>query len=188
MSTYRMVPLRYSSSHLPFMSVWLLLLLAVPCLLQAQGIESVRTGARVRVSLEGPHHPRVTGALLARDDDSLRVRPDTGLSVKAIALEHVRGLEVSAGRKSSAGSGALIGFLVGAPAGVISGATCDCGNRAGAVVVLGAITGGLGAGLGAIIGAVEKHDVWRVVPLPGPRGQVADGIQVSARMRVRLGP
>jgi hypothetical protein len=48
---------------------------------------------------------------------------------------------------------------------VVSGATCDCGNRGAAVVLLGAITGGLGAAIGAALGATGHHEAWEVVRL-----------------------
>jgi hypothetical protein len=129
---------------------------------QGQGVESVRRGARIRLAMDGG---RTTGILAERVRDTLWVRVDHSDTVRAVPLSRVRGLEVSRERRNNAGRMALAGLVIGSVPGVVSGATCDCGNRAAAVVLLGGITAGLGAAIGAALGATGHHDVWEMVPL-----------------------
>lgn len=129
---------------------------------QGQGVESVRRGARVRLAVDGG---RMTGILAERVRDTLWVRFDQSDTVRVVPLARVRRLEVSRERRSNAGRMALAGLVIGSVPGVVSGATCDCGNRGAAVVLLGAITGGLGAAIGAALGATGHHEAWEVVRL-----------------------
>jgi len=150
---------------------------------QGQGVESVRQDARVRLAADGE---RMTGTLVERGRDTLWVRFDQTDTVSAVPLARLRRLEVSRERRSNAGRMALAGFVVGAVPGVVSGATCDCGNRAAAVLLLGAITGGLGAAIGAVLGATSHHDVWEVVPLAVAAASGSPALGVTALLRLRL--
>ena len=149
---------------------------------QGQGVESVREGARVRLSADGEP---VTGTLAERGQDTLWVRLDQADTAHAVPLAQVHHLEVSREWRSNAGRGALAGFLVGAIPGVVSGATCDCGNPGAAVLLLGAFTGGIGAALGAVLGATSHHDVWEVVPLATAASSHLV-VGVTATLRPRL--
>jgi len=150
---------------------------------RGQGVESVRQGARVRVAADGE---RMTGTLAERGQDTLWVRLDHADAVRAVPLAGVQRLEVSREWRSNAGRGALAGFVVGAIPGVVSGATCDCGNRGAAVLLLGAFTGGIGAAIGAVLGATSHHDVWEVVPVAVTAASSHPTLGVTATLRLRL--
>lgn len=150
---------------------------------QGQGVESVREGARVRLAADGE---RMTGTLVERGRDTLWVGFDHADAVRAVPLAGVQRLEVSRERRSNAGRGALAGFVVGAIPGVVSGATCDCGNRGTAVLLLGAFTGGIGAAIGAVLGATSHHDVWEVVPVAAAASNhLVVGVTATFRPRLR---
>jgi hypothetical protein len=153
---------------------------AIPA--HAQGVESVRRGARVRVEVEGEQR---TGVLEERGPDTLWVRFNRTDTVP-IPLARVQRLEVSRERRSNAGQMAVVGLMIGIVPGVVAGATCDCGEPGLAALVFGAATGGLGAALGAGLGATGKHDVWEVVPLVMPAENAPPVVGIRTVIRVRL--
>jgi hypothetical protein len=81
-------------------------------------------------------------------------------------------LDISTGRKSNAGTGALTGSLLGAGLGAFAlgtSAVCrDEGVGTTCAVVGGAAGGVAGLLIGAIIGAASKSDRWQAVPLDAP--------------------
>jgi len=106
-----------------------------------------------------------------------------------LSLENVTSLEVSQGRRSRAGEGAMIGSGVGLATGLLAGAIVDHAIRSypeyqdannNAVVLLGAIGLAGGLGIGAMIGAMSKGESWhrlslarlRVSALPDSRSPV----------------
>jgi hypothetical protein len=87
-----------------------------------------------------------------------------------IWLGSVQSIDVYQGRKSASGTGAGLGFLVGAVGGVaaVRGMSCimGCTEVSTGGYAAGAALGGLvGAGLGALIGAFITWDDWERVPV-----------------------
>ena len=130
--------------------------------LAAQGPLAVTPGQRVRLTFDGGRH-RVAGVVVSQDSDAIAVRPypdDAGL---VIAQSRLTAVEVSTGRHSNAGTGALIGLVGGGLLGAAAGASCEdewlCpGPAAGAASV-----GLLGAALGGLIGAFSHSETWQPV-------------------------
>jgi hypothetical protein len=188
----------------------LALLIVLPIVpLQAQ-VAAPDSGIRVRVTFsEAGASRQVTGTLIFLDADSLAVRvaaPSTGSTTRTapatqpvlLARSQVTRLEVSTGRHSSAGMGALIGAGIGIVGGVAVGLAGQCnGNEVGWTFCLdsqgytvgfGAVFGALGAGLGAIVGALTHHETWRSVEQPPAVGIILhpEGDRVAAGLSIRF--
>jgi len=164
------------------LTMFVALLSATPLAAQDASPDS---GIRVRVTYaEAGTIRKVTGTLEFLDADSLAVlvadsSPDSATNTDPaahpvpLARSQVTRLEVSTGRHSSAGMGALIGAGIGVVGGVALGVAGQCNgdevgwaycfDSQGYTVGLGAVFGALGAGLGAVIGALTHHETWRSV-------------------------
>jgi hypothetical protein len=169
-------------------SIGLVLSFALPmATLHAQSV-APDSGARVRIHVTDAQKSRVvTGTLLSQDADSVTLleeaRTDpvaassrfgppgsrvTGGRRISILRPQISRLEVSTGRHSSAGAGALIGGVIGVTGGTVLGVAnlCSssdsflCFESPGQVVALAVVTGILGAGIGAIAGAFVHHEKW----------------------------
>jgi hypothetical protein len=117
----------------------------------------------------------VQGDLLRLSEDSLYILPAGGVDTLAFATGAIDRLEVSRGRRSNAGKGALLGLAIGAGAGLVFGALAsaeECSGFGctevgpGEVVAVMALFGATGAGLGALIGAASHSERWEQVPRP----------------------
>jgi len=132
---------------------------------------TLQPGQRVRVT--------VPSRDLHKHEDTFReIRGDI-LVLESMwsPLPEVTRLDVYRGRKSAAGTGALIGAAVGFTLGAIGGAAMcsdpffDCEPVAGAVL-MGTLTGALASGLGALVGLAIQSDRWDEVPLDRVRVSV----------------
>jgi hypothetical protein len=174
------------------MSIRALLVALAKVLLTSLGMAQVRAGApdsgplvRVTVSDKGSTH-RTTGILTFQDADSIALlvqlpaRGDSDAQprtkVVAISRSAITAWEISAGRRSSARTGARIGSGVGLGIGILvvtsskcsgsgEGGRIDCPFASGHNTAVMVGFSALGAGLGAILGAASSHEVWR--PLSG---------------------
>jgi len=134
-----------------------------PCV-AAQGTLPITAGQRVRLTLDGGR-PSVVGLLVAQDGDSLRVQPYPDSALVGVHRAGVTSIEVSEGRHGHAGSGALVGLLVGGALGAVAGASCSgeflCFGAGGSAVLVGAG----GAAFGALVGVFTRSERWeRVYP------------------------
>lgn len=158
----------------------LALALGLPAPLPAQTVDSLATGARVRIRQPAYGPGWLAGRLVSPAADSaviaLAGRPDT----VRFATDSLPPFEVSLGLRSSAGKGALVGLGVGAGTGLILGilaAAEDCTGfcvvDVGPVEIAGvsALLGGVGAGIGAVVGSLIRTERWRRVR-PPTRGGV----------------
>jgi len=118
----------------------------------------------------------------------------TNAGESAIALDSVRRLDVSRGRGSHVGSGALAGLLLGIPTGAIVGAVlgsqlmvgeggggADVGAAVGAALV-----GASGLVIGTVVGALTKTERWEEVPLDRLRVSFAprrEGVALGLSIR-----
>ena len=148
--------------------------LCSPVAAAMQAKTPLHVGGKVRYKLDRPRADWRQGELSALDTDTLRLVGSDG-GGHAVATPQIRALQVSSGRRSNAGQGAMIGGIVGATLGLvlgISAATDKCTGlcyvRDGAqeVVVATGMLGGVGAGLGALIGLTSHRDRWVEVPPP----------------------
>ena len=160
---------------------------------------------RQRRSLLGPP-PQICGSVVAMRADTLVVKIQGSDAPTAFPVSSVTKLEVSRGKKSNAGRGALIGGTALAalalglsigdmgrecpppePGNPFSGFWCE-ETDIGDVFAATLLCGGLGAGLGALIGWAGKSDRWEEVPLDGLRvsltPQGRDRLTVSVSLRL----
>ncbi len=187
-------------------AVWvyaLLLMITGEALAQGE-TTPVPIGARVRVSLRTPLAPqshllreRIIGSLMNLEGDRVIVSEKGGPGL-SIPIESVRAFEVSRGRKSGAGRGAVIGLLSGAAGGIGAGLIV-CGNGeceysssdytplvAGVLGIGGAL---FGAGVGALVGGRIHSDRWESIPLEdlrvglGTSGGRVTCVRLSAAFR-----
>lgn len=159
-------------------------LLSLASLLPASGLvaqEAIQPGARVRVTAAGVLRP-VTGTIFSVDSASITLRDAEGRAGQVIRFESVQMMEVARGSRSHAGTGALIGTLVGGAFGVwfSIGYFSDPdspGTTSGIATVI-AVTSAAGAALGGIVGLAIRSPRWeetsvpRVSLMPRPGGFV----------------
>ncbi len=143
-------------------------------------LESVTPGNRIRVSaleyfkkikISRPSRKiaRVVGTVVAANADTLFLRIDKQVEPLKVPLSSLKKIEVSRGKKSRAGKGALIGFLIGfataeafcahiryEDSGTMGANPWDCG------LVIGGPAGGV---IGAVMGAAINGGRWEEVPL-----------------------
>ena len=152
----------------------LILSLGLPASMAGQAADSPEIGARVRVRLPGHGAGWLQGHLAMLSADSAAIAlTETPDSVR-FATASAERVEVSQGRHSHAGKGAVVGLGVGAATGLILGLAASAepcedlcmyevgpGEIAGATVMLGAV----GAGIGALIGSFSHGERWKRVDL-----------------------
>jgi len=146
----------------------LTLLVVLPCVvLRAQGPWPVGLGQRVRVTTDsGPW----IGTLVHQDTSGLTLH-GPGLSDSSavtIPLDRVRQLEISVGRQSNAGKGALIGFGLGAATGLALGIGCASSDSlfqctGGQVIQATVVIGLVGAGVGGLLGLASSSERWEKI-------------------------
>jgi len=149
--------------------------------LAAQGREPLPPGQRIRVVSKEPGGQGLTGRLLAIDDETLLVKVLGRAEPLRLRRSSVERLEVSRGRRSHAGTGALIGGVsLGIPfvalAAVVASAAPGGHCESGCVILGGFVFGAtIGAPIGALIGSAFGSERWERVPVsvavaPQPRG------------------
>ena len=148
----------------------LTLLLVLPfVVLRAQGPWPAGIGQRVRVTMDSGTGAWI-GTLVRRDSTSMTLH-GPGLSDSSavtLPLDRVRQLEMSVGRQSNAGKGALIGFGVGAATGLAVGIGCASSDTlfqcsGGDVVEATVVFGFIGAGVGGLVGLASSSERWEKV-------------------------
>jgi len=164
-------------------SILNVIIFSVPLVAQQQRLpESLLPGNRVRVTAPqffqkikiskfSRKKSRLVGTVVAANADTLFFKVDNQPEplIMSVPFASLNRLEVSRGKKSKIGSGAGVGFLIGAIAGAAIGYIADEeGNdlppEHAALVVAGpgAILGIL---IGAGIGSRMRGDSWEEVPL-----------------------
>lgn len=152
-------------------------MLSGPLAAQTMPSQTIPRGTRIRVSLKASPGRVLFGSVDRLKNDRLSWRPD-GDTIITLALNAISTLEISNGRHSRAGKGALIG---GVSLGILSLTTF--GMMAAApegdwmrleggwrdALLLSAAGTAAGAGAGAIIGSMFHSEDWQEVPLGGVR-------------------
>lgn len=145
-----------------------LLLLTALSPVSAQQRSSLEPGARVRLSAATAGIRKHVGTLQAVELDTLVV------DSLRVPIAIITQLEISRGRRSKAGRGALIGAGGGAVAGGIVGYLVGnlcysnpsgSGCRAGVTALGAGVGSAVGAGIGALIGRSATSDRWEVLLL-----------------------
>ena len=139
--------------------------LAVAQPLKAQE-PSIEPGARVRIKASSLFPQPIVGMLESVHDSTLVFRSGQTAPLE-IRFSQIERLEVSQGKKSNAGTGALVGGLIGTVVGAVVGLVIRQGAdvQADLPVITGAIGAGGGVLLGTIVGATNQSDRWVEVPL-----------------------
>ena len=159
-------------------AVWavglLILSVGLPTPMAGQAVDSLATGARVRVRLPGHGAGWLQGQFVMLSADSAAIAlSETPDSVR-FAMESAERVEVSEGRHSHAGKGALVGLGLGAGTGLILGLAVsaeECGEwcvievGTGEIAAVTVMLGAVGAGIGALIGSFSHGERWRRVDL-----------------------
>lgn len=143
--------------------------------LAAQRLDSLVSGARVRVTRQAPARS-VVGTVLHADSVELVVAPKRGGSTLTMRISEVQRVEVSLGSRPRAAAfrhGAGVGFLVGAGVGAVATSLairsdrrskCDCMISGTAVVgVLSVAFTGVTTLLGGALGVAGRerwHKTW----------------------------
>ena len=157
-------------AHLTLIALAMLATGRRPALGQEPTLDSLCSGARVRVT--APPLARTAGILLGLRGDSLVVLGAPSPDTLRFAVGSVRQLDVSMGARRRVGRGSLIGFATGYVVGGLIGlAAVDAGqpsssNLKGIGTFTGAMLGG-GAGLitGIVVG-LRPVEQWQSVSLP----------------------
>jgi len=155
---------------------------------RADELPSILPGSRVRVSSSTLASGSAIGSFVGVESESVVLGNAAGGSPFRVPLNTISKLEVSVGRRSQAGRGAMIGAAIGVTPGLLltfgdySSDVHGDGPSVAAVAAMGAAGGAL---LGAAIGWALKVDRWQVVE--GPVAGVAvvplrGGAAVSVRL------
>lgn len=118
-------------------------------------------GVRVRLALRDRPDRWLIGTVVGQTGDSLRLDERDSHAMLAVPTESLVALQVSGGRHSHAGLGALIGLAAGAAFGLLATAAEPAidTDAAGYAVVAG-IFGGMGAAAGALVGLAIRSESW----------------------------
>ena len=141
-------------------------------LIPADQLAAQADGTPIRLQTAARPGKWITGRAAGVTADSIGIVPLKHPDTLRYARGDLQRMDVSRGRKSYAGRGALIGTGVGLAIGVVVVATADwndCSDWEGLCEVAGAgivaLSTAGGAGAGAIIGAFSHHEKWKAVKL-----------------------
>ena len=180
--------MRISSPSLYAVSFAVLLVHLVP----SRAVSAQADGTPIRIQTTARPGKWITGRSAGITADSVRIIPDRTADTLRFDRRELGRLDVSQGRRSYAGRGALIGAGVGLVIGAAVVATADwdgCSDWeglcevAGAEIVALSIAGGAGAG--AIIGAFSHHEKWKEVRLE-PRISAGPAATLQLGLNVRF--
>ena len=130
----------------------------------AEGNDTVAVGTRVRVTPPEAGAEPLVGQVIAFEPGVVVMAEEGGVQ-RRVPLGSSSSLEVSAGTKSLAGRGAMIGAAIGVMPGLLMNVgdyNTDEGNPA-VVSIVGAATG---AAIGALVGLALKSEDWRPAKVP----------------------
>jgi len=169
-------------------SACVLVVLAIGARAHAGESAVVEVGSRVRVTSNSTA-PVSVGTVAAVEDDALVLRRAGEASTLRIPIGDLRRLEVSSGRRSQAGRGAMIGTAIGAMPGLLlsfGDYSEDVHGDGPSPVAVAAIGAAGGAAVGAAIGWAVKTERWvpaelkdATVTVAPIRGGVACALRIS---------
>jgi hypothetical protein len=147
------------------------LLLAPSVDVLAQRARPVAPGDRVRITAPSIVGERLVGTLAELRPEALLLEPEDSVEAVLLPLAAVNKLELSRGKGSKIGRGALAGGLFGAGVGLVVGIAAlgeDGGGfhiGVGEVIRGTLVLGGLGAGMGMLLEVAAPGERWETVPL-----------------------
>lgn len=138
-------------------------------------------GTPIRLQTAAKPGKWITGHAIGITDDSVGIIPEKSRDTLRYARADLHRMDVSVGRKSNAGRGAVKGAAILGGLGLAFGVICVASNEDGTLedsdwfgceggdVAIFALGGAAtGAALGALFGATAHHEVWQPVELrPG---------------------
>jgi hypothetical protein len=170
-------------------------LCVLPPLCNAQTIVGVTPGDRVKVWVAFSEGIPLEGTFQEVQNGSLFFSPEGQTDAMEVPLDQVESVETFAGTKRQtvkgmgigAGSGALLGIVLGFASGDDEPCSWVCFSAEEKAAVGGIALGITGGVIGLIAGALTTTDEWREVPLVGARpairrnraGGVDFGLSVS---------
>jgi hypothetical protein len=144
----------------------------------------VAVGSRIRVTSEEAGSQPIVGQVVALEPGAVVLSGEGGVDHKRILIVPSTTLEVSTGKKSQAGRGAMAGAAVGAMPGLLMTTgdyNTDKGNPA-AVSLGGAAAGAV---IGSLVGLMFKQENWLPADMPVVAAGIAPiprGAAVSLRL------
>lgn len=144
------------------------LLLVCPAKALSEAAEEIAPGTRVRISASQLGAEPVVGTLLGVGPETLSLERAGHEGPEVIARSDVGRLEISRGRKSQAGRGALVGLAAGAAATMLltfGDYSSDVHGDLNLLAIGAALAAG-GAAVGGAIGSAHKTEHWEPVTLP----------------------
>lgn len=174
------------------MSRYLAMMVVVLCAASgfAGDSHTVGVGSRVRVTAqEGGAQPLI-GTVVGLEPHAVLVRSGSGGAATRIPLGPTTTFEVSGGRRSKAGRGAMVGAAVGGMPGLLLtfGDYNSDDHSPGAVAALGAAAG---AAVGAAVGWALKSEDWFSAEPPSVTAGIAPlrgGVGFSVHIAWGKGP
>jgi membrane associated rhomboid family serine protease len=121
---------------------------------------ALAVGSRVRVSAPEAGAQPLIGSVVGLEPHAVLVRAESSGAATRVPLGFSTTIEVSGGRRSKAGRGAVVGAAVGAMPGLLmtfGDYNADPEHSPGAVAALGAAAG---AAVGAVVGWALKSEEW----------------------------
>ena len=143
----------------------------------------VQVGSRVRVISPEVGAQPLVGQVVTLEPDAVVVAGSGGGAQRRVPVGSASSLEVSAGTKSKAGRGAMIGGGIGALSGVLMNIGDYNGDNNTLVVsIVGAASG---AAIGALVGLAFKSESWRPARVPPVSAAIAP-VPRGAALSVRV--
>lgn len=131
----------------------------------AQSPSPVAVGSRVRVTSETTGVQPLIGQVVAFEPGVLVVAAESGGVQQRVSLSRSTTLELSAGRKSRAAHGALIGVVAGAIPGLLM-TFGDYNTERGSPAAVSLVGAASGAAIGSLIGLAIKSEDWLPAGVP----------------------
>lgn len=142
--------------------------------------EAPAPGTRVRLTAPELSDQPLIGTLTALETDAVSLSLDGQTEPTTVPRDAITKWELSRGKHSNRGKGALIGLATGVVVGVTIGALFPMEDFEDSATVGGISFGAIGAGIGALIGWGHKTERWEeieqkslrlaVIPVPGGVG------------------
>jgi hypothetical protein len=144
----------------------------------------VAIGSRVRVSAPETSPAPLIGSVVGLERHAVLVQDTSSRSPTRVTLGPATTIEVSGGRRSKAGRGAVVGAAVGAMPGLLmtfGDYNTDPDHSPGAVAAVGAAAGAV---VGAAVGWAIKSEQWcpAHVPVTAAIVPLRGGVRVSVHV------
>ena len=150
----------------------------------AEEPSQLTVGSRLRLTLEEPASEPLIGQVVALEPDIVVLRREDGGPETRVPLTPSTTVEVSAGERSQAARGAMVGAAVGAMPGLLL-TFGDYNTEKGSPALISIAGAAAGAAIGALIGSALKSEDWRPAKVPVVTAGIAPiprGAAISVRV------